>query len=94
MEPDCFSLLDLCSSPIRSPVIDNEIVMMNTLYKERFPKATMQMEERLRNFILVSFLLSFFSCCNNLFVWCYFESNIDFKSKCLFDFEETMIGLI
>jgi len=33
-------------------VIDNEIVMMNTLYKERFPKATMQMEERLRNFIL------------------------------------------
>jgi microtubule-associated serine/threonine kinase len=34
-------------------VIDNEIVMMNTLYKERFPKATMQMEERLRNFILV-----------------------------------------
>lgn len=26
--------------------------MMNTLYKERFPKATKQMEERLRNFIL------------------------------------------
>ena len=40
-----------CSSPIRSPVIDNEIVMMNTLYKERFPKATKQMEERLKNFI-------------------------------------------
>ncbi|CAB4069212.1 MAST [Lepeophtheirus salmonis] len=39
------------SSPIRSPVIDNEIVMMNTLYKERFPKATKQMEERLNNFI-------------------------------------------
>ena len=39
------------SSPIRSPVIDNEIVMMNTLYKERFPKATKQMEERLKNFI-------------------------------------------
>ena len=35
-------------------MIDNEIVMMNTLYKERFPKATMQMEERLRNFILVT----------------------------------------
>ena len=33
-------------------MIDNEIVMMNTLYKERFPKATKQMEERLRNFIL------------------------------------------
>lgn len=54
--------------------MDNEIVMMNTLYKERFPKgeqrpfsrfaktnkrnelflifsATMQMEERLKNFI-------------------------------------------
>ncbi|KAF4532795.1 hypothetical protein B566_EDAN002645 [Ephemera danica] len=26
------------SSPIRSPMVDNEIVMMNTLYKERFPK--------------------------------------------------------
>ena len=33
-------------------MIDNEIVMMNTLYNERFPKATKQMEERLRNFIL------------------------------------------
>ncbi|TRY75715.1 hypothetical protein TCAL_08679 [Tigriopus californicus] len=39
------------SSPIRTPVIDNEIVLMNTLYKERFPKATKQMEERLQNFI-------------------------------------------
>ena len=47
-----------CSSPIRSPVIDNEIVMMNTLYKERFPKATKQMEERLRNFILNNETLS------------------------------------
>ena len=36
-----------CSSPIRSPLIDNEIVLMNTLYKERFPKATQQMEEKL-----------------------------------------------
>ncbi|KAL3290148.1 hypothetical protein HHI36_023512 [Cryptolaemus montrouzieri] len=39
------------SSPSRSPIIDNEICMMNTLYKERFPKATQQMEERLMNFI-------------------------------------------
>jgi len=39
------------SSPIRTPLIDNEIVLMNTLYKERFPKATQQMEERLKNFI-------------------------------------------
>ncbi|XP_032679152.1 microtubule-associated serine/threonine-protein kinase 3 isoform X2 [Odontomachus brunneus] len=38
-------------SPSRSPVLDSEIVMMNTLYKERFPKATQQMEERLTNFI-------------------------------------------
>ncbi|XP_076261972.1 microtubule-associated serine/threonine (MAST) protein kinase dop isoform X5 [Rhynchophorus ferrugineus] len=38
-------------SPSRSPVIDNEICMMNVLYKERFPKATQQMEERLSNFI-------------------------------------------
>jgi hypothetical protein len=41
----------VCSSPIRTPLIDNEIVLMNTLYKERFPKATQQMEERLNNFI-------------------------------------------
>ncbi|XP_046406823.1 microtubule-associated serine/threonine-protein kinase 3 isoform X10 [Ischnura elegans] len=44
----CIATLD---SPIRSPVIDNEIVMMNTLYKERFPKATQQMEERLASLI-------------------------------------------
>ncbi|AWP18488.1 putative microtubule-associated serine/threonine-protein kinase 1 [Scophthalmus maximus] len=30
---------------------DNEIVMMNHVYKERFPKATAQMEERLAEFI-------------------------------------------
>ncbi|XP_072505375.1 microtubule-associated serine/threonine-protein kinase 2 isoform X5 [Notamacropus eugenii] len=35
-------------SPGRSPVsFDNEIIMMNHVYKERFPKATAQMEERL-----------------------------------------------
>ncbi|PSN47850.1 hypothetical protein C0J52_01244 [Blattella germanica] len=39
------------SSPSRSPVVDDEIVMMNTLYKERFPKATQIMEERLQSFI-------------------------------------------
>lgn len=39
------------SSPSRSPAIDSEIAMMNTLYKERFPKATQQMEERLKHFI-------------------------------------------
>ncbi|XP_044740959.1 microtubule-associated serine/threonine-protein kinase 2 isoform X2 [Chrysoperla carnea] len=40
------------SSPSRSPVIDNnELSMMNMLYKERFPKATQQMEERLQQFI-------------------------------------------
>jgi microtubule-associated serine/threonine kinase len=44
-------MLFVFSSPIRTPLIDNEIVLMNTLYKERFPKATQQMEERLNNFI-------------------------------------------
>lgn len=39
------------SSPSRSPIVDNEIAIMNTLYKERFPKATQQMEERLKHFI-------------------------------------------
>lgn len=38
-------------SPSRSPVLDNDIVMMNVLYKDRFPKATHQMEERLSMFI-------------------------------------------
>uniref|UniRef100_H3AV15 non-specific serine/threonine protein kinase n=1 Tax=Latimeria chalumnae TaxID=7897 RepID=H3AV15_LATCH len=39
-------------SPGRSPSsYDNEIVMMNHVYKERFPKAKTQMEERLQEFI-------------------------------------------
>ncbi|XP_056409227.1 microtubule-associated serine/threonine-protein kinase 2-like [Hyla sarda] len=39
-------------SPGRSPIsYDGEIVMMNHVYKERFPKATAQMEERLADFI-------------------------------------------
>uniref|UniRef100_A0A8C9WMG0 non-specific serine/threonine protein kinase n=1 Tax=Scleropages formosus TaxID=113540 RepID=A0A8C9WMG0_SCLFO len=39
-------------SPGRSPVsFDHEIVMMNHVYKERFPKATAQMEERLADFL-------------------------------------------
>lgn len=40
------------SSPVRSPGIDNEIIMMNSVYKERFPKATQQMEEKLEKFLL------------------------------------------
>jgi len=31
------------SSPSRSPVVDDEIVMMNTLYKERFPKVNIRL---------------------------------------------------
>ncbi|XP_065520096.1 microtubule-associated serine/threonine-protein kinase 4 [Lathamus discolor] len=39
-------------SPGRSPACcDNEIIMMNHVYKERFPKATAQMEERLRDIV-------------------------------------------
>ncbi|XP_017335295.1 microtubule-associated serine/threonine-protein kinase 2 isoform X2 [Ictalurus punctatus] len=39
-------------SPGRSPIsFDHEIVMMNHVYKERFPKATAQMEERLAEFL-------------------------------------------
>jgi microtubule-associated serine/threonine kinase len=41
----------LSSPGSRSPVIDNEIALMNTMYKERFPKATQQMEEKLSHFI-------------------------------------------
>ena len=39
------------SSPVRSPSADNEKILMNNLYKERFPKATQQMEEKLSKFI-------------------------------------------
>nr|XP_033810819.1 microtubule-associated serine/threonine-protein kinase 3 isoform X2 [Geotrypetes seraphini] len=35
-----------------SGTFDNEIVMMNHIYKERFPKATAQMEERLQEIIM------------------------------------------
>ncbi|XP_052599341.1 microtubule-associated serine/threonine-protein kinase 4 isoform X5 [Peromyscus californicus insignis] len=39
-------------SPGRSPACcDHEIIMMNHVYKERFPKATAQMEDRLREII-------------------------------------------
>ncbi|XP_064607018.1 microtubule-associated serine/threonine-protein kinase 3-like isoform X3 [Liolophura sinensis] len=45
------------SSPARSPGGDSEIVMMNSMYKERFPKAAMQMEERLQQYINSSAML-------------------------------------
>ena len=45
------NILFCFSSPIRTPLIDNEIVLMNNLYQERFPKATQQMEEKLNKFI-------------------------------------------
>ncbi|XP_062410987.1 microtubule-associated serine/threonine-protein kinase 1 isoform X2 [Sardina pilchardus] len=39
-------------SPGRSPACcDHEIIMMNHVYKERFPKATAQMEERIQEII-------------------------------------------
>uniref|UniRef100_I3JLZ8 non-specific serine/threonine protein kinase n=1 Tax=Oreochromis niloticus TaxID=8128 RepID=I3JLZ8_ORENI len=42
-------------SPGRSPVsFDHEIMMMNHVYKERFPKATAQMEERLAELLASS----------------------------------------
>lgn len=39
------------SSPSRSPIADNNLASMNHLFKERFPKAQAQMDERLTNFI-------------------------------------------
>ncbi|XP_051907836.1 microtubule-associated serine/threonine-protein kinase 4-like [Hippocampus zosterae] len=40
------------SSPGRSPsCYDHEIIMMNHVYKERFPKATAQMEEKIQEII-------------------------------------------
>lgn len=39
------------SSPVRSPTAENERFLVDSLYKERFPKATQQMEEKLQSFI-------------------------------------------
>lgn len=39
------------SSPSRSPVTDNNVASMNQLFKERFPKAQVQMDDRLTSFI-------------------------------------------
>lgn len=41
------------SSPSRSPVLDSEIVMMNTLYKERFPKVKLQLFKTSNIFICI-----------------------------------------
>ncbi|KAL8582089.1 hypothetical protein ACOMHN_004009 [Nucella lapillus] len=38
-------------SPAKSPGIESEIILMNSVYKERFPKATAQMEEKLLQFV-------------------------------------------
>ncbi|XP_071850781.1 microtubule-associated serine/threonine-protein kinase 3-like isoform X3 [Apostichopus japonicus] len=38
------------SSPLVAPV-DNEILMMNSMYKERFPKAKIELESRLQEFL-------------------------------------------
>ncbi|KAH0627982.1 hypothetical protein JD844_008616, partial [Phrynosoma platyrhinos] len=46
------SIICFTCSPGRSPACcDHEIIMMNHVYKERFPKATAQMEERLQEII-------------------------------------------
>lgn len=39
------------SSPVRNTPLDNDIIETNRVYRERFPKATKQMEEKLLNFI-------------------------------------------
>lgn len=39
------------SSPSRSPIADNNLATMNHLFKERFPKAQAQMDDRLTSFI-------------------------------------------
>ncbi|OXB63322.1 hypothetical protein ASZ78_015657 [Callipepla squamata] len=50
--PSASAHFSFARSPGRSPACcDNEIIMMNHVYKERFPKATAQMEERLQDII-------------------------------------------
>lgn len=39
------------SSPVRNTPLDNDIIETNRIYRERFPKATKQMEEKLLKFI-------------------------------------------
>lgn len=51
--PHLYTSLFVClpfsgaSSPLVAPV-DNEILMMNSMYKERFPKAKIELESRLQ----------------------------------------------
>ncbi|OXB80870.1 UNVERIFIED_CONTAM: hypothetical protein H355_016887 [Colinus virginianus] len=52
LAPEVSEIMCFVCSPGRSPACcDNEIIMMNHVYKERFPKATAQMEERLQDII-------------------------------------------
>lgn len=39
------------SSPVRNTLLDNDIIETNRIYRERFPKATKQMEEKLIKFM-------------------------------------------
>jgi len=39
------------SSPVRNMPLDNDIIETNRIYRERFPRATKQMEEKLMKFI-------------------------------------------
>ena len=32
----------MCFSPLRSPGVDSEVVAMNNVYKERFPKVSLK----------------------------------------------------
>ena len=48
-------------SPSRAAAsYDSEIVMMNNVYRERFPKAVQQMEERLQVIWIIGFFFFFF----------------------------------
>ncbi|XP_040012880.1 microtubule-associated serine/threonine-protein kinase 2 isoform X2 [Xiphias gladius] len=78
-------------SPGRSPsCYDHEIIMMNHVYKERFPKATAQMEERIREIIRSSSPESVLPLADGVLSFAHHQI-IELARDCL---EKSRLGLI
>ncbi|XP_068609117.1 microtubule-associated serine/threonine-protein kinase 3 [Brachionichthys hirsutus] len=78
-------------SPGRSPsCYDHEIIMMNHVYKERFPKATAQMEERIQDIIRSNSLETVLPLADGVLGFAHHQI-IELARDCL---EKSRLGLI
>ncbi|KAM4720398.1 microtubule-associated serine/threonine-protein kinase 1 isoform 3-T3 [Anableps anableps] len=78
-------------SPGRSPsCYDHEIIMMNHVYKERFPKATAQMEEKIQEIIRSNSPESFLPLADGVLGFAHHQI-IELARDCL---EKSRLGLI